>query len=34
MLMRSATLVRKPWEFDLLVMENIFGDIIWISPPG
>src|SRR5580700_8116845 len=24
----SAMLVRKPWEFDLLVMENMFGDII------
>jgi len=24
----SAMLVRKPWEFDVLVMENMFGDII------
>jgi 3-isopropylmalate dehydrogenase len=24
----SAMLVRKPWDFDVLVMENMFGDII------
>jgi 3-isopropylmalate dehydrogenase len=24
----AAMLVRKPWEFDVLVMENMFGDII------
>src|SRR5260370_12964106 len=24
----SAMLVRKPWDFDILVMENMFGDII------
>ena len=24
----SAMLVRKPWEFDVMVMENIFGDIL------
>ena len=24
----SAMLVRRPWDFDVLVMENMFGDII------
>src|SRR5271155_750774 len=24
----SAMLVRKPWDFDVLVMENMFGDIL------
>src|SRR5882672_3651327 len=24
----SAMLVRKPWDFDVMVMENMFGDII------
>jgi 3-isopropylmalate dehydrogenase len=24
----SALLVRRPWDFDVLVMENMFGDII------
>jgi 3-isopropylmalate dehydrogenase len=24
----ALDLVRKPWEFDVLVMENMFGDII------
>ena len=24
----AAMLVRKPWDFDVLVMENMFGDII------
>jgi 3-isopropylmalate dehydrogenase len=24
----AALLVRKPWDFDVLVMENMFGDII------
>src|SRR6266849_1577395 len=24
----SAMLVRKPWEFDVMVMENMFGDIL------
>jgi len=21
-------MVRKPWDFDVMVMENIFGDIL------
>ncbi len=25
---QALDLIRKPWEFDVLVMENIFGDII------
>jgi len=24
----AAMLVRKPWDFDVMVMENIFGDIL------
>jgi 3-isopropylmalate dehydrogenase len=24
----SAMLVRRPWDFDVLVMENMFGDIL------
>jgi 3-isopropylmalate dehydrogenase len=24
----AALMVRKPWEFDVMVMENIFGDIL------
>jgi 3-isopropylmalate dehydrogenase len=24
----SAMLVRRPWDFDVMVMENMFGDII------
>ena len=24
----ALDLVRKPWEFDVLVMENMFGDIL------
>jgi 3-isopropylmalate dehydrogenase len=24
----AAMLVRRPWDFDVLVMENMFGDII------
>jgi len=26
----SAMLVRRPWDFDVMVMENMFGDIISI----
>jgi 3-isopropylmalate dehydrogenase len=24
----AALMVRKPWDFDVMVMENIFGDIL------
>src|SRR6185369_9452596 len=24
----AAMLVRKPWDFDVMVMENMFGDIV------
>ncbi len=24
----AAMLVKKPWDFDVLVMENLFGDIL------
>ena len=24
----SALLVKRPWDFDVLVMENMFGDIL------
>ena len=24
----SAMLVRRPWDFDVMVMENMFGDIL------
>ena len=25
---RSALLVKRPWDFDVMVMENMFGDIL------
>jgi 3-isopropylmalate dehydrogenase len=25
---QALDLIRKPWEFDVLVMENMFGDIL------
>src|SRR3982075_3425448 len=30
----SAMLVRRPWDFDVMVMENMFGDIISDLPAG
>jgi len=24
----AAMMVRKPWDFDVMVMENMFGDIL------
>src|SRR5437870_4764532 len=30
----SAVLVRKPWDFDVLVPENLFGDILSDLAPG
>ena len=28
----ALDMVRRPWDFDVMVMENMFGDILSISP--
>src|ERR1700753_1411619 len=30
----SALLVKRPWDFDVMVMENMFGDILSDMTPG
>src|SRR2546425_2518828 len=30
----SALLVKRPWDFDVMVMENMFGDILSDMPAG
>src|SRR6202040_1351956 len=30
----SAMLVKRPWDFDVMVMENMFGDILSDMPAG
>ncbi len=31
---QALDLIRRPWEFDVLVMENMFGDILFPTSPA